>query len=246
MALGLQRLEGERHIVGGERRAVGELRLGPQREGHRHAVRRDLRALGHEPVDGVRLVRRARHQRVEQKLEPLRRVALENVVVEAVEGGHPAPADEREGAALRRVGVRVGEVLEVCGIREIAEGREPVLCFGTRPARARQARERRRAMAATPRARISRVLKASVPPAAWRQAPCRTTTLAVKPGVSAARSSAGRSGSNRRCAPSANTIAARRNRSTTARGRARRWPPPAPPGPWRRSPDRPVCRSPGP
>ena len=132
MALGLQRLEGERHIVGGERRAVGELRLGPQREGHRHAVRRDLCALRHEPIDGVRLVRRAGHQRVEQKLEPLRRVALENVVVEAVEGGHPAPADEREGAALRRVGVRVGEVLEVCGIREIAEGREPVLCFGTR------------------------------------------------------------------------------------------------------------------
>ena len=66
MALLLQRLEGEHHILGGERTAVGEAGLGAQAEGHRHAVVRDLGAFRHQSVDGVGLVRRAHHQGVEQ------------------------------------------------------------------------------------------------------------------------------------------------------------------------------------
>ena len=125
----LQRVEGEHHVVGGERRAVGELRLGPQIEGDRLAVVGDLGALGHQPVDRVRLVGRRHHQRVEQQLEPLRRVAFQNVVVEAVEGGDAAPADQRESAAFGRVGIGVGEMLEIGRVGEIAEGREAGLLF---------------------------------------------------------------------------------------------------------------------
>jgi len=60
---------------------VGEMRLGSQMERHRHAVVGDLGALGNEAIDGIRLVGRRRHQRVEEKLEPLRRIALENVLL---------------------------------------------------------------------------------------------------------------------------------------------------------------------
>ena len=38
VALGLQRLEGEHHVVGGERASVVELRLRPEREGDGQAV----------------------------------------------------------------------------------------------------------------------------------------------------------------------------------------------------------------
>src|SRR5581483_656646 len=130
VALLLEYVEGEHDVVGGKLGAVGEMRLGPQMERHRHAVVGDLCALGDETVHRVGFVARRRHQRVEQKLEPLRRVTLENVVVEAVEGGHSAPADEREGAALGRLGVGVVEVLEVGWIGEIAEGGESVLSLG--------------------------------------------------------------------------------------------------------------------
>ena len=246
VAFVLQRVEGEHHVVGGERRAVGELRLGPQIEGDRLAVVGDLGALGHQPVDRVRLVGRRHHQRVEQQLEPLRRVAFQNVVVEAVEGGDAAPADQRERAALGRVGIGIGEMLEIGRVGEIAEGREAVLCFPRRPPGREGWRERgllrRRSIAmaagrAPSELRRSRQLvgeRLVEPPdlqEGWRQA--RQLSWA------------GRSGSNRRCAHWASTIAARRGRSTAARGRARWWRRPARRDPWRRSRGRSACRWPG-
>src|SRR5262249_35792379 len=44
-----------------------------------------------------------------------------------VEGGDAAPADEREGAPFRRIGIGVGEVLVVGGVGEIAKRRKPML-----------------------------------------------------------------------------------------------------------------------
>ncbi len=128
----LRVLKREHDVVGGERRAVGELCLGPQLEDDRHAVGRHLGAAGDEPVDGVRLVERARHQAVEQVLEPLRRVALEDEVVEAVEGRAPGGADHRQAAAFRGVGIDVVEVLEVGRILQLAERRKPMARFGER------------------------------------------------------------------------------------------------------------------
>ena len=142
MTLLLQRLEGEHHVVGGDRAAVAELRLRPELEGHRHAVVGDLGALRDEAVDRVGFVRCAGHQRIEQEVEALRRVTLENEIVEAVEGGDAAPADQGEGAALRRVGIDVVEMIEVGGVGEIAEGREAVLRF-RRAGEVRRARDRR-------------------------------------------------------------------------------------------------------
>ena len=94
------------------------------------AVGRDLGAFGHEPIDGVGLIGSARHQWIEQELEPFGRVALEDVVVETVERGHPAPADEREDAAFRGVGIGIGEMREIGRVGQVAEGRETVLALG--------------------------------------------------------------------------------------------------------------------
>jgi hypothetical protein len=121
VALRLERLEGIDHVVGGERTSVGEPRLGAEIKGHRHLVVSHLGALRDESIDCVGLVGRWRHQRVEQELQALRRIALENVVVKAVEGGNAAPADQREGAALGRVWVSIVEMVEIGGIGQIAE-----------------------------------------------------------------------------------------------------------------------------
>src|SRR5262249_47809655 len=92
---------------------------------------RHVRALGHEPIDGIGLIRRADHERVEQKLQPLRGVSLEDVVVETVKSGDATPADQREDAALGRVRVDVTETLEVGGISEVAESGKAVLRVGS-------------------------------------------------------------------------------------------------------------------
>ena len=49
------------------------LASGAQLEDHALAVRREIGGLGHQPINRIRLVLGARHQRVEQQRQPLRR-----------------------------------------------------------------------------------------------------------------------------------------------------------------------------
>ncbi len=130
VALLLQRIEGEDDVIGRDRRAVGELRLRSHLEHDGPLVGRNIAAFRDEPVDRVRLVHGARHQAVEQVFEPLRRVALEDEVVEAVERLDAAGARRGEFAALRRVRVDVVEMLEVGGVLQLAERRKPVARLG--------------------------------------------------------------------------------------------------------------------
>ena len=126
VALGLQDIEAEDCIGGCDRAAVGEPGFGAHAKRHRAAVCRKLGGVGDQAVDGIGLIERARHQAIEQQIEPLGRVALQDEAVEAVEGGARGGSDHRQAAAFRRIRVDPLEVLEVGRILELAERREAV------------------------------------------------------------------------------------------------------------------------
>ena len=90
------------------------------------AIGRQFGGVRDETIDRVGLVGGPRHQRVEQKVEPLRRIALQDERVEAVERRARRRADHRQAPALRRVGIDPLEMLEVGRILELAEGRQPM------------------------------------------------------------------------------------------------------------------------
>ena len=67
----------------------------------------------------------------EGEVHPLRRVALEDVAVQRIEGEEvlivfAVRSDLRERAALRRLRIDVAEVMEIRGIDKLAERRETV------------------------------------------------------------------------------------------------------------------------
>ena len=126
MALGRQQAETVTDIISGQRRAVAELRLGAERECHALAVIGNVGVLRDKPIDRIRLVHRAHHQRVEEKVQALCRVTLEDVGVETVEGVHRRRTDGGHPAALRRIWIRIIEMGEVSRILEVAEGGDAV------------------------------------------------------------------------------------------------------------------------
>ncbi len=82
----LEQHEGKCGILGCQRRAVMEARAVAQVKDEPVAACRDFGAFRNKPVNRIRLVIGASHQRVENEIEALRRVTLENVAVERVEG----------------------------------------------------------------------------------------------------------------------------------------------------------------
>ena len=130
--------------MGGERAAVVKLHLRAQQEtvgqtvgGYAHGARR-------QPVHGVGLIARTHHQRGEGEFKALRRVALQDVAVERIEGQlilveqRPRP-DLREHAAFRRLRIDVGEMLKIRRQLEIAEGGYAVMLGLLRGGRQHQA-----------------------------------------------------------------------------------------------------------
>ena len=110
----------------GELAAVMEARFRPHREGVGQTVRRNAHALGREAIHRVRLVGGAHHERSEGQFHSLRRIALEDVAVERIEGEErlvelPRRADLREQPALRRFRIDIVEMRKVGGIFQIAE-----------------------------------------------------------------------------------------------------------------------------
>ncbi len=86
MALGLEQVEAEGGIRRREPGAVVEPGFGPQQEAVGEPVGREPHRPGHEPVEGVGLVERAGHQRVEDEPHAGRAVAAQDVDVQRVEG----------------------------------------------------------------------------------------------------------------------------------------------------------------
>ncbi len=131
MRLLLERVEGEGDVRRGHLRAVGKARLGPEQEAVAELVRGIAHRAGEQPVDRVRLVAVAGHQRVEGRRHARRAVALLGIDVHGVERVEVLVAGrrrdlERQHAAFRSVRIHIGEVLEVRRQREIPERGEAV------------------------------------------------------------------------------------------------------------------------
>ena len=109
VALADQRVEGEHHILGGNRGAVMEAGLGAQVEAHEAVVRRLFDLFRQQAVFGERLVRGMVGEGVVDQPDHAGFVALGNERVEAVETVEPGQA---QGAALGRVRVDEVEVRE--------------------------------------------------------------------------------------------------------------------------------------
>ena len=140
MPVRLEQLVGEGGVLGGQRRAVVETRLGPEHEFEAVAVLGNGDAFGQQPVDRVRLIERERHQRIETHLHARRRIAARHEAVQRVEGldvliEEPVGRREIEKPALRRVGVDIVEMREIRRIFQVAEGREPVQLLARRAGR---------------------------------------------------------------------------------------------------------------
>ena len=138
MPLGLEDVERKGDIGRGEAGAVGETRLGPQQE----AIGQLVLGVAHRPrdqaIDGIRFVAIAVHQGVETTGHAGRPVALLGKDIESVERIEILVAAGRgqlqgQQPALGRVRVDVGEMLEVGGQGEVAEGGEPVGFDSRRP-----------------------------------------------------------------------------------------------------------------
>jgi len=111
-------IEREGDVARGERRAVMEFDLRPDEKLIGEAVGGAAYLFGGKSVHGVRLVARALQKRGEGELHALRRVALEDVAVERIEGEEilielPVRPDLRESPALGRIRIDVAEVREI-------------------------------------------------------------------------------------------------------------------------------------
>ena len=209
------------------------LRLRPDEEPIGEAVGRDPHLCRRPGRTWRRARPRTRHQGGEGQFHALRGVALEDVAVERIEGEEvlvelPAWPDLRKHSALRGVRIDVVEMAEVRRIFEIAESGNAVDFDGRRSACAAEkagvrdrggaTRQQKLAPATRLRPGVAYVTAGSRSSPPWRHP---TTTRSGTPTrrISAADRD-GRSGPSARCALCRRSIAARRNCSTAARGRA--------------------------
>src|SRR5262249_8860570 len=131
MALLLQDIERERHILRRERRSVVEFGAGTNEELIDEPIGRTADLLRGKAVHRVRLVAGADHQCGEGQLHALSGVALENESVKRIKGKkilvvETIGADLRKHAARWCVWIDVTEVRKIGRVGEIAERGEPV------------------------------------------------------------------------------------------------------------------------
>ena len=126
-------------------------RLWAQLEAIGQLVRTDAHGLRHEAIERIGLVGAARHEAVEGGVDARRAIALEDIDVEGVEGleilvaGGVLDLDDQRSALGSR-GVHIGEMLEVGGLLQLAEGGEPMgPRLGALSACGAKARQRERA-----------------------------------------------------------------------------------------------------
>jgi hypothetical protein len=142
--------ERERHVLGGDRRAVVKARLAPEIERDGPLVRGDLDVFGDQPVERIGLVEGPRHQRVEGVEDALGDRLVED---EGVQVHERIDVVEPERTALGRVGVDVIEMAEAGRILEVAEHRDAVADDGVGRARGRGTERGRQRQRHSPSAR---------------------------------------------------------------------------------------------
>src|SRR6516164_251043 len=131
MALLLQDVEREGHVLRRERRTVVELGVGADEELIDEPIGRASDFLRGKAVHRVRLVAGADHQRGEGQLHALGGVALEKESVERIEREkilivETVGADLRKHAALWRAWIDGAKVRQIRRVGELAERGEPV------------------------------------------------------------------------------------------------------------------------
>src|SRR6516164_1980030 len=131
MALFLQDVEREGHVLRRERRTVVEFGASADKELIDEPIGRAADLLRGKAVHRVRLVAGADHQRGEGQLHALGGVALENESVERIEREkilivETVGADLRKHATLWCVWIGVAEVRKIWRVGEFAERGEPV------------------------------------------------------------------------------------------------------------------------
>ncbi len=131
VSLGLENVERERDIRGGQFRSVGETRFGAEQKAIFEPVGRVAHGAREQTIDRIGLVAVAGHQRIETGGHAGGAVALARIDVERIEGVEvliaASRADlHRQQAALRRGRVHIVEMLEVGRKSEIAKRRQAV------------------------------------------------------------------------------------------------------------------------
>ena len=126
-AMGAYGLQAEDDVVHGHRRAVGEARLGPERERHPGAVLGHLDRLGEQAIQGEGLVPDPLQQGLGVEVGAGGGRALDDVAVQGIERTDDGQA---QGAALGRVGIDVVQVAEVGRVFGLAVHGDAVLGLG--------------------------------------------------------------------------------------------------------------------
>ena len=138
MALFLQQHQGKGSVLRRQCRSVVEMRARTQMEGQPVAIA--LHAFGDKAIKRIGFVERPRHQRVENQVQALRRIALEDIGIEGIEGENRTLADMGKGSALGGGRVDIVEMGKAGRIFQLAEERHAVTA-GSRLAGAWQPRQ---------------------------------------------------------------------------------------------------------
>ena len=134
----LEQLKTAHDIIGRQRGAIGKPGLRAQFKTHLQAIVRDLGTARDQSVHCIGFIIGAHHQRVEQQVEPLGRIALQNEAIQTVEGDEAARAKGDDAPPFGRRRIDVFEVFEVSGILQIAKGRQSMRGSGLRRTRSEQ------------------------------------------------------------------------------------------------------------
>ena len=131
MRLFLQGGQREDYVFGAQRRPVRKTRLRTKQETICQLVRRKADGVSEQSIDRVGLVFVAAHQRIVGRQHARRAVALLRKDIERVEGlkiliARRRAHEQSQQAALGRVGIDIGQRLEIRRQRQIPESREPV------------------------------------------------------------------------------------------------------------------------
>ena len=127
--------EAEDDILRCHRLAIGPFGLGAQPEGGFRNIVRVAHALGQKTVGGRQFLFRRFHQRIENQRKAGRRLPLGKQRIEGIEGARRRQA---KGAAFRRLGVHIVEMIEAIGMFQFPDRRNPLpphigrLCGGRR------------------------------------------------------------------------------------------------------------------
>ena len=126
VGLGFQGFDTEHDVFGGNGFAIGKAGFGTQIVDDPAAIFGVFQRFRDKAVDRIGFVIGPHQKRVIDQAEPLRGFALEDEPVQAIEGLRGKCAAKAHLAALWGIRVHIVEMREVCGVFQLAKGRDAV------------------------------------------------------------------------------------------------------------------------